>query len=65
MKNILVFYGGQSPEHDCTLNNRVMTMNASGAKYRAVPVYVSREGLWYTGRQLTDIGWYSKPAPKS
>lgn len=63
MKNILVFYGGQSPEHDVSVITGVMTVNASGAKYRAVPVYVSREGLWYTGRQLTDIGWYSKPAP--
>ena len=47
-KNILVIFGGRSPEH------RVSLQSASGilshmdrAKYRPVPVGISREGRWY------------------
>lgn len=56
MKQILVFFGGQSPEHDISCITGVMTVNSvDKKKFSAIPVYVSHDGLWFTGNELLDI----------
>lgn len=59
MKNIAVFYGGASVEHDVSVISGVLTVNAlDKERYNAVPIYVDYNGLWYTGKGLNDISVY-------
>ena len=59
MKNILVFFGGQSTEHDISVLTGVMTAGSlDKEKYGVYPVYVARDGGWYYGEELFDVGWY-------
>ena len=53
MKNILVFFGGKSCEHDVSTLTGVMTANClDGKGYNSVPVYIGRDGRWYGGKEL-------------
>ena len=50
MKNIAVFFGGNSIEHDISIITGVLTLNSiDKEKYNPIPIYVSREGVFYTG----------------
>lgn len=61
MKNVLVFFGGISCEHDVSVITGVMTLNAiCKSEYNAVPVYVSRSGEWFTGDKLKDLSFYKE-----
>ncbi len=61
MKNILVFFGGQSVEHDVSILTGVMATNLIDKdKFNAIPIYVSRDGVWYTGKNLLDLDEYKK-----
>ena len=62
MKSIAVFFGGQSTEHDVSCITGTLTVNAVDyCKYSVIPVYVSRDGEWYTGEVLKDIAFYKSP----
>lgn len=59
MKTVVVFFGGQSPEHDVSVITGVMCLNAiDKSLFMPMPVYVARSGLWYTGDKLFDVGYY-------
>lgn len=59
MKNIAVFYGGVSVEHDVSIITGVMTVNSlDKQKFNSIPVYVDKDGAWYTGELLLDIDEY-------
>jgi D-alanine-D-alanine ligase len=59
MKNVAVFFGGQSPEHDISILTGVQAFHAFDiSKYVPIPVYVTREGLFYTGKELVDTQNY-------
>lgn len=61
MRNILVFYGGLSCEHDVSVITGVLTLNSLDKnKYQAVPVYVSKSGDWFTGESLFDVSFYKR-----
>lgn len=56
MKNIAVFFGGQSVEHDISIITGVMTLNAiDKTKFCPIPIYVSKTGEWFTGRSLFEL----------
>ena len=55
MENVLVFFGGVSCEHDISVITGVMTVNSLRPPYRGIPVYVNREGKWFTGEKLTEV----------
>ena len=61
-KNVLVFFGGQSTEHDISVLTGIMTLSAlrGNAAYTAHPVYVAREGNWHTGEELCDLSFYAE-----
>ena len=60
MKNIMVIYGGISVEHDVSVITGVLTLNSlDKTKYNPVPVYIAKDGVWYTG-DLLDIDAYKK-----
>jgi D-alanine-D-alanine ligase len=51
-----VIFGGRSVEHDVSIVTAHQIMNAFDAEnYEVVPVYISREGKWYSGEALRNI----------
>ena len=54
-----VFFGGRSTEHEISILSANQAMHAIDRdKYDVIPVYISKEGLWYTGYDLFDIMSY-------
>lgn len=61
MKNVLVFFGGESEEREISVVTGVMTCNSlKGTKYKPVPVYIDGDGAWFTGEELFDIESFSR-----
>lgn len=59
MKNVLVFFGGKSCEHDVSIITGVLTVNSINKElFNAIPIYVDKNGEWYTAEVLKDIEWY-------
>lgn len=51
-----VIFGGRSVEHDVSIITANQIMRAfDPAQYSVVPVYISREGRWYTGAPLLEL----------
>ncbi len=64
-KSLAVIFGGRTAEHDISVITAHQLMdNADKAKYDIHPVYISREGVWYTGEGLGDIKIYKSFDPK-
>lgn len=54
--NIAVFFGSRSCEHDVSIISALQLIEAAKtAGFFVTPVYISREGLWYTGDALCEI----------
>ncbi|MDR0581964.1 MAG: D-alanine--D-alanine ligase [Prevotellaceae bacterium] len=52
-KNIGVFFGGRSVEHEISIISALQVMKAiDKAQYNVVPVYITKDGCWYTGNWL-------------
>ena len=53
IRNIGVMFGGVSPEHEVSV---ISSLQAAAAldrtRYRPVPIYVAKDGTWYTGNAL-------------
>jgi D-alanine-D-alanine ligase len=51
-----VIFGGRSVEHDVSIVTGHQIMNAFDTnKYEVVPIYITRDGKWYTGAPLRNI----------
>lgn len=51
-----VIFGGRSVEHDVSVVTAQQIMQAFDAeRYEVVPIYISRDGKWYTGDALKNI----------
>lgn len=63
MKTVVgVFFGGRSTEHEISVisaNQAMAAMNPD--KYEIVPIYISKEGRWFTGRDLLTLSNYRNP----
>lgn len=56
---VAVFFGGRSTEHEISVISANQAMAAINKdKYELVPVYISKQGRWYTGPLLTDVKNY-------
>ncbi|MBD5215652.1 MAG: D-alanine--D-alanine ligase [Bacteroidales bacterium] len=54
-----VFFGGRSTEHEISVISANQAMAAIDRdKYDVVPVYITKQGRWYTGDALTDVKNY-------
>lgn len=59
MKNIIVFFGGISCEHDVSVITGVLTLNSlDKTLYNPIPVYISKKGEWLYGEELFDVSFY-------
>lgn len=57
--NIGVIFGGRSVENEISVITALQAMAAIDTdKYDVTPVYISKQGRWYTGRALTDSANY-------
>lgn len=58
-KTIAVFFGGTSPEHEISVLTGVQAFHAIDAtEFNAIPVFVDRDGQFYTGTNLVDTANY-------
>lgn len=54
-----VFFGGRSVEHEISVISGLQAINALNAEiYEAVPIYISKQGKWYTGAELLETRNY-------
>lgn len=55
-----VIFGGESVEHEVSIISAVQAMkHLDKEKYEIIPIYISKDKEWYTGKLLTDIDVYS------
>lgn len=60
--NIGVFFGGRSTEHEISVISASQAMAAINRdKYDVTPIYITKQGRWYTGEALFDIKNYRNP----
>ena len=54
-----VVFGGVSPEHEVSVISSLQAINAmNSVKYDVVPIYIGKDGTWFTGDVLLDIDAY-------
>ncbi len=57
--NVAVFFGGRSVEHEISVISALQAINAFDTnKYSIIPIYISKQGRWYTGANLLDLKNY-------
>ncbi len=61
IKNLLVFFGGKSPERDISVITGLLTLNSiDKSLFNPIPIYVDANGIFYTGDQLRNIQFYKQ-----
>lgn len=64
--NVAVVFGGKSVEHDISIITGVQTINSLDKnKFNVVPIYVSKEGIWYTSNNFFNIKNFSSQIKQS
>lgn len=62
MRTIAVIFGGRSTEHDVSivtaLASVIKPLELAG-EFRVVPIYIAKDGAWYSDDKLKDISTYS------
>ena len=54
-----VFFGGRSTEHEISVISANQAMHAINSdKYDVIPVYITKQGRWFTGDALMDVSNY-------
>ncbi|MDP9224064.1 MAG: D-alanine--D-alanine ligase [Actinomycetota bacterium] len=53
-----VIFGGRSVEHDVSVVTAHQVMEALDGRYGIVPIYVTREGVWFSSPALNDLSVY-------
>lgn len=57
--NVAVFFGGRSVEHEISVISALQAINAfNKEKYNIIPVYISKQGRWFTGPETLNIRNY-------
>ena len=60
--NIGVFFGGRSTEHEISVISASQAMAAIDRnKFDVTPIYISKQGKWYTGPELLELKNYKDP----
>ena len=58
-RNVLIFYGGESVEHDISIITALQVMQNLSPLYNFIPVYIERNGVWQTADNMQDVSIYS------
>ena len=54
-------FGGRSVEHDVSIITGLQACEVLDARHEAVPIYIDREGRWFSGPSLRRIDTYRAP----
>ncbi len=60
-KTIAVIFGGKSAEHDVsiiTAHTPIIDTLLTLDEYEVIPIYITKEGLWYSERQMNSIEYF-------
>ena len=58
-----VIFGGETVEHEVSIISAVQAMeNIDTDKYEIVPIYITKDRVWYTGHMLRDMSIYKDMA---
>lgn len=58
--NVGVVLGGVSPEHEVSVISALQAAHAlDQTKYKPIPIYIAKDGTWYTGDHLMDTERYA------
>ena len=59
MIKVGVIFGGESVEHEISIITALQAMkNIDESKYEVVPIYITKNRIWYTGNALKDMDVY-------
>src|SRR3954469_13595809 len=58
-----VLFGGPSVEHDVSIISAQQLMAVMEPTHEPIPVYLARDGRWWTGDALRDIGAFGRDEP--
>jgi D-alanine-D-alanine ligase len=56
-----VVFGGRSVEHDVSIITGLQACEVLDARHQVVPIYIDREGRWFSGPSLRRIETYRAP----
>jgi len=63
MLKVGVVFGGVSPEHEVSVITSIQAAAAlDRSRYQPIPLYIAKDGVWYTGDHLFDIEAYKNLA---
>jgi D-alanine-D-alanine ligase len=60
---VAVLFGGPSVEHDVSIISAQQLMAAMEPRHEPIPVYLARDGRWWTGDALREIGSFGSDVP--
>jgi len=60
---VAVLFGGPSVEHDVSIISAQQLMAVMAPRHEPIPVYVARDGRWWTGHALREIGAFGADEP--
>ena len=56
---VLVVFGGESVEHEVSIISALQAIqNIDESKYEVIPLYISKDKIWWTGNMLKEIEFY-------
>ncbi len=64
-KNIAVFFGGRSAEHDVsiiTAHIPIIDSLLATNNYIVWPIYISKDGSWYCDQAMNDLSYFKAPS---
>ncbi len=54
-----VIFGGETVEHEVSIISALQAMNnLDEEKYEIIPIYISKDRIWYTGHVLREMNFY-------
>ncbi len=62
-KNIAVFFGGRSAEHDVSIiTGHIPIINSLMAigDFNVYPIYITKEGQWYSKKEMNDLDYFKQ-----
>jgi D-alanine-D-alanine ligase len=61
---VAVLFGGPSVEHDVSIISAQQLIAVMAPKHEPIPVYLARDGRWWTGDALREVGAFGADHPE-
>ncbi len=60
--NVALIFGGRSPEHEVSIVTAHQVKAALAENHDIIPIYVTKEGIWLTGDELSELRTFTDGA---